>query len=85
MVRAARRPAQEVGSFARWNSTMAISRQPCLAVSVRRHGNCEHTTRKATDRHPDTALTLAKQQLHIHSAPGIPTEAGRQPPHYTIN
>jgi hypothetical protein len=59
---------------------MAISRQPCFTVPVRRHGNGEHTTRKATDRHPDTAFTVAKQQLHIHSAPGIPAEAGHESP-----
>jgi hypothetical protein len=66
-------------------STMAISRQPQLAVPVHRYGNGEHTTRKATDRHPDAAFTLAEQQLHIHSALGILAEAGHQFRHYTIN
>ncbi|MDX6333979.1 MAG: hypothetical protein QOG05_1319 [Streptosporangiaceae bacterium] len=59
---------------------MAISWQSRLAVPVRRHGNGENTTRKAANRHPDAAFTVAEQQLHIHSAPGIPAEAGRQFP-----
>lgn len=65
---------------------MAISRQPRLSAPVRRYGNGEHTTRKATDRHPDAAFTLAEQQMHIPSAPGIPAEAGHQfPLHYKPN